>query len=578
MRFPLLLTRHPKPGSPDLRRQLSIAIFALLCLAAIERAQICQGAITYPHIAAGGGYETVLTITNPTNQKWIGRIGCFQGDYQSFTSARINGATVNPYIGYEISPSRTSRFVITGDSNARSGFLTVTTVTGPSDSELATSVYFRLSSPAGKPTDMVSTSSVQPARRWVFPVDRSADADTGFACVVPTSSSSNPELSFSLLAADGTPVQQVKKQQRGHAAYMIAEIFNSIPANFIGSVVVDSPIGIYPLVLRLDLSGGTIQLTGTSPARMAPRDHVTRLAFRPHDAAYSKALDRIIAVSANPNRLHIYDPLTNDHQIVELDRLPECVAVDEDGDRAVIGHDGWLTVVDLTTRTVTAVWQTQDKPARIQLAGLYAYLPGKDHAVVSIGLESGDRMVAQNAGDAIRLHPDGKLLYTLAGSYGQMRRFALTDGVLTLAATVNQTNGGDLWFSADGSRIFLNAGQVYKCKPIPAEDMVKEGQINNSVGHIAHSLSLGRVAVIRRWTGWEPGDTSLVFLYNDQSLELKASYELPSFLPDRFVTSSAHFVFFNNASTAMSVIVQAGPEGGLLNDFGVVVLKPGELE
>ncbi len=47
------------------------------------------------------------------------------------------------------------------------------------------------------------------------------------------------------------------------------------------------------------------------------------LSFRPVDAEYSTALDRIIMVSASPNQLHIYNPVTKADTTVSLG-CPEC--------------------------------------------------------------------------------------------------------------------------------------------------------------------------------------------------------------------------------------------------------------
>ncbi|RPJ63469.1 MAG: hypothetical protein EHM23_01780, partial [Acidobacteria bacterium] len=326
---------------------------ALLLVSVIVAPHMCYAAVTYPHIAVGGGYETVLTITNPTEHRWNGRLACSQRDFQKFPVLRINGVNIGQSAEYEIKPSATVTFVITGDSTARSGFLKISTAGGPSETQLATSLYYRFRNSAGQVTDTVSTSSAKAARHWVFPVDRGAEADTGVACLTESSDYSPTDVTYTLLSADGAELQRVTKQQRGHLALMLGELFDTIPANFVGSVIVDSSGDTYLLVLRLESGGGTLQLTGTRPARLAPRDRVTRVSFRPHDAVYSKALDRIVAVSAKPNRLHLYDPITNDDQVLELDHLPECLAVDRTGERAVVGHDGRLTFFNLKTREVT---------------------------------------------------------------------------------------------------------------------------------------------------------------------------------------------------------------------------------
>jgi hypothetical protein len=55
------------------------------------------------------------------------------------------------------------------------------------------------------------------------------------------------------------------------------------------------------------------------------------LSFRPVAAEYSTALDRIVMISANPNQLHIYDPVSQNETKVGLSNTPLSVSVSPDG-------------------------------------------------------------------------------------------------------------------------------------------------------------------------------------------------------------------------------------------------------
>lgn len=80
----------------------------------------------------------------------------------------------------------------------------------------------------------------------------------------------------------------------------------------------------YSLVIGLLLS--------LAPAKA----QVTGLSFRPVDAAYSLALDRIILISASPNQLHIYNPVTQADQIVFLSAPPQNISLSPDGLHAAV--------------------------------------------------------------------------------------------------------------------------------------------------------------------------------------------------------------------------------------------------
>ena len=78
----------------------------------------------------------------------------------------------------------------------------------------------------------------------------------------------------------------------------------------------------------------------------------TRLTSRPLRAEYSKSLDKIIMLSASPDQLHIYDPVTKADTAVALSRTPLSLSVSLDGKYAAVGHDSLLTYINLSTGSV----------------------------------------------------------------------------------------------------------------------------------------------------------------------------------------------------------------------------------
>jgi len=78
---------------------------------------------------------------------------------------------------------------------------------------------------------------------------------------------------------------------------------------------------------------------------------VTPFPFKIKDAEFSSSLNAIVAVSESPNQLHIYRPDTNELVSVNLQVPPFCVSVSPDGHSAVVGHNGWISHVDLDSAT-----------------------------------------------------------------------------------------------------------------------------------------------------------------------------------------------------------------------------------
>lgn len=80
---------------------------------------------------------------------------------------------------------------------------------------------------------------------------------------------------------------------------------------------------------------------------------VTGLSFRPVDAAYSLALDKIILISGSPSQLHIYDPVSQADITVALPAAPQNVCLSPDGIHAGVASSNEVDYVDLQGATVT---------------------------------------------------------------------------------------------------------------------------------------------------------------------------------------------------------------------------------
>jgi hypothetical protein len=98
------------------------------------------------------------------------------------------------------------------------------------------------------------------------------------------------------------------------------------------------------------------------------------LSFRPVDSAYSKPLDRIIMISANPDQLHIYDPPTNSDVVVNLSKAPLNLAISPDGTHAAVMHDSLVSYVNLSTARVEKTFAIGARTGSVTLSQTYIYV------------------------------------------------------------------------------------------------------------------------------------------------------------------------------------------------------------
>jgi chitinase len=105
----------------------------------------------------------------------------------------------------------------------------------------------------------------------------------------------------------------------------------------------------YAATLRVQDATG-LWSTSTPSVTIKVLPHIWKLAYAVADAKYSKALDRVVAVSATPTggELHVIDSETETVQSLALAKPPKAVGVSPDGTKAVVGYDALVTYVDLT--------------------------------------------------------------------------------------------------------------------------------------------------------------------------------------------------------------------------------------
>ena len=123
----------------------------------------------------------------------------------------------------------------------------------------------------------------------------------------------------------------------------------------------------------------------------------TMLSYRPVVAEYSKAMDRIIAVSGNPNALHVYDPVSQKEATVSLAQPPLSLSLSPDGLHAAVGHDALISYVNLLTASVEKTFPVPVTAGSVVLSTSWIYvMPVYEGGSVSVKLATG--AVTQNSG------------------------------------------------------------------------------------------------------------------------------------------------------------------------------------
>ncbi|MCB0218136.1 MAG: hypothetical protein KDH09_00455 [Chrysiogenetes bacterium] len=327
-------------------------------------------------------------------------------------------------------------------------------------------------------------------------------------------------------------------------------------------------------------SGGTGGVSGSGGGGGTSSCGVYNLGYKVVDAEYSKALDRIVTISAGPDTLHIFNPATKTEVTVPLILPPLAVSVGPNGAQAAVGYDGYLSLVDLTTGTIQKTLGVTAETGDILLAGNgFAYVfPEWDQwvKVHSIDLNTGAETLTQSiyAKAHVALDPSGLYFYSADPlSLGTIEKWEIQYGAAQYLYD-NITKGfkacNDIWMSETGDRIFSRCGNVFKSSAVKADDMTYNGSLGIKVRHVSHSAAAHKVYAI--------GDSSLgtsdldVHVFEDTFLAEQPVIPLPCFKDSPVVTSShGRFVFPSSTGSEVFVIVE-GDALGAPGAFGFAKL------
>ncbi|HEX7361068.1 MAG TPA: choice-of-anchor D domain-containing protein [Bryobacteraceae bacterium] len=316
----------------------------------------------------------------------------------------------------------------------------------------------------------------------------------------------------------------------------------------------------------ITLASGLLTITQLGPSDSSPG--FQNLSVNVVAADYSKTLDKLVYVSAEPNELHLYDPDTQADTFISLAYAPTSLSVDPNGYYAAVGHDGWISYVDLQATPMTVqVFPIAADVTSLALGGGYIYAFSSWDPLDAYTLQISDGTITSSlnvVGQISRLFAYGNTLY-LSG--GELAEWDLAQNP-PIVSTSSASTCGNLWLSADASRIYTACANAYN-----ATDFSTTGLLLSEAGTVqwaADSTSLLAVVPLH------PPDTnsdlidSQLQIYSDPDLSFIREEPLPSFsVSGTDYTGHGKYAFWNNSQSELVVVEQADSSAHLLSDYGV---------
>ncbi|MDW8850151.1 hypothetical protein SD960_08625 [Flavobacterium sp. MMLR14_040] len=308
------------------------------------------------------------------------------------------------------------------------------------------------------------------------------------------------------------------------------------------------------------------------------------------DAEFSKITNQLIYVSASPAAVNILSTNTGLTESIPLLYTPTCISLSPDGKTAVAGHDGHISYINLTNKTITKTYPVSCYANDIVLGNnKWAYVfPAKGAWTVirSINLSLTNDNEYEHIGEKIyegnkaRLHPSGKYIYGAENGLSPMdiEKYDIQNGNAEYSYDSpyhgDYIMNGNLWFSEDGNRIFTRGKTVFKTSELRSQDMIYNGTINTETNEYSpiewldhSSVKNNLYLLLVADNNWIQKKLPYIYVYNDSNLSFKNKIPLEQFLVSKsesnkvFYDAEPFFVFSNSAGNNLFVIVKATGAG-----------------
>jgi hypothetical protein len=305
------------------------------------------------------------------------------------------------------------------------------------------------------------------------------------------------------------------------------------------------------------------------------------LPFKPVGVQYSKPLDRLIMVSNNPNKVHIVNPVNGAETTINLNLAALSLSVSPDGTHAAVGHNGWISYVNLQAGYVEKSLAVSAAVGVLVLTDKGSiWVPPTLNIDVATGVQTTSGFspyeVVQPA-----IHPGGNwVYYTRGGSPDDVVKGDISTG--TFQYLYDSKYHGDfeicggVFYSADGSRLLTGCGTLFRTTASVDDDITYNGSLSAAllVTSAVDSAVAQELVVIPgnifRDTG--PGDTEIQ-IYEDQMLNLLGRVALPRYISGN-INAPWHgrSVYCSPDSTKLYVVLQADATANLANDYAIYTL------
>ncbi len=309
------------------------------------------------------------------------------------------------------------------------------------------------------------------------------------------------------------------------------------------------------------------------------------------EAEYNNKNNSLVMISSDKKKsLIVFYPETGKSESIAFPLTPTTFAIHPDGKRAIVGHNAYISIVNLEG--------TDGKPEKLGESfpvgfNVRSIIPTESNTVFVVPSYNSNGNVLlrsvdiqerrENNGSDIAM-PITKNNAVLKKQPGQPFVYLVNnDDSVSILSIKEKTLGDsetfsfsqmytvreDLWFSEEGNRIFTKSSGIFST-PTSEEGTVGYRGSFEKVGRIkqmTHSTKCKKAVIIS-----EENDKAIK-TFSEPFYSFLSEITMPSlFFNNREIVNSADFLFFKNTGEKVYIILNAEDDSSNVNNYGVAEL------
>lgn len=307
-------------------------------------------------------------------------------------------------------------------------------------------------------------------------------------------------------------------------------------------------------------------------------------------AAFSRQKNLILAIDSV--NLYITNPdSVASAKTISLSKRPQCLSVCTNGKKAALGHDGFISIINLDTRSLDTTIPIPCNVYDLSMGDSVLYVfPHYNnywvlHAVNLTTMKELPTVASINFAASGRIHPTQKYAYMIAQGVSprDIYKIGISGGQLTSMYDSpyhgDYPVGDNFWYTEDGNYLISSSLNIFRLTDQKSTDILYAGKLQSDNANLYltwadHHQKNGYI--------YASGYYNVIFRFTDDSFNAGGSYILPEqqmYVSGKYlnVIPDCNYIFVNDSGNKAYLLANAQSNskvGSLMGSINTNVFNP----